>query len=701
MTDGAQGSGSDYSAGDIKILEGLEAVRKRPGMYIGSTGPRGLHHLVYEIVDNAVDEALAGHCTTINVTIDDGPIITVRDDGRGIPVDIHPQYGVAAATLVFTKLHAGAKFDSKTYKVSGGLHGVGASVVNALSEWLEVEICRGGRAYKQRFERGTPMGALAEVSGTRRRGTTVSFKPDDTIFASTKYSYDTLETRMRELAFLNGGVRITVLDNRAKSRRKISAADVAEAGDIPPAAETAETAVDAGENVETKPQSDSKVRPYIEHCYKGGLIEFVTYLNEERTTVGPPVHFRDTADDIEVEVCFQYHTDYAESTSSFVNCISTVEGGMHETGFRTAHTRVMNEYARRLGVWKKKDNLTGDDLREGMTAILSLRMPEVQFEGQTKTKLGNPEARAAVEQVVAKHLAIFLEENPDIATNILDKAAKASTARQAARKARDVVRKGQKMAGRTSLNGKLTRASSRDASARELFIVEGDSAGGSAKQARDRRIQAILPLRGKPLNTERASLTKVLANKEIMAVIQAIGAGVGSEFNLEDAQYGRIVILADADDDGAHIRCLLLTFFYRFMKDLVTNGHVYIAQPPLYRVTTGKKKRQDHYAWTDEELAKLLNSSKIKGKPDVQRFKGLGEMAAIQLWDTTMNPETRTMVRVEIEDAAAAERSVTILMGDGAAARRRWITEHVAFGPDDDPLEELTETDMIGQGANL
>jgi topoisomerase-4 subunit B len=633
---------TNYTASDITILEGLEAVRKRPGMYIGSTGSRGLHHLVYEIVDNCIDEALAGYCKNIDIRFDDGGVVTVRDDGRGIPVDKHKQAGVSAATVVFTVLHAGAKFDSSTYKVSGGLHGVGASVVNALSEYLEVEIWREGSTWTQRFERGKVITNLENQGPTRRQGTKIRFLPDGEIFATISFNFETICNRMRELAFLNAGLQITVNDNR----------------------------------------SDSKQQEI--YRYEGGIAAFLAYLNESRTVLHEPVLFRDTVDDIEIDCCFQYHSDYSESVTSFVNCINTLEGGMHETGFRSAHTRVMNEYARRLQLWKKKDNLSGEDLREGLTAVLNVRLRDAQFEGQTKTKLGNPEARTAVEQVVAKHLNIFLEENPDIAKLILQKAMHAHGARKAARKARNAVRQGQKTAGRSSLEGKLTRCSARDPMVRELFIVEGDSAGGSAKQARDRKTQAILPLRGKPLNTERASLAKVLNNKEIMAVVQAIGAGVGGEFNLEDAQYGRIVILADADDDGAHIRCLLMTFFYRFMRDLVTNGRIYIAQPPLYRITTGIKNQKDHYAWTDDELQTILKSKKLKGKPIVQRFKGLGEMASTQLWETTMNPTSRTLVRMTIDDAAAVEHYVTVLMGDSSEARREWITEHVEFGYEDE-----------------
>ncbi|MFT7621389.1 MAG: DNA gyrase B subunit [Myxococcota bacterium] len=639
---------ADYSARDIKVLEGLEAVRKRPGMYIGSTGARGLHHLVWEVVDNSIDEALAGFATTITIRLDkeDGrDVVTVRDDGRGIPVEIHPKFGVSAATVVFTKLHAGGKFDNEVYKVSGGLHGVGASVVNALSDEMEVTVWRDKQIWSQRFERGVPVTDMVADGNTRLTGTMVKFRPDADIFSALEYNFETISNRMKELAFLNGGLNIKLIDAR-------------------------------GERVE------------VDHCYDGGLKQFVEYLNEGRNTVGPVVRFIDTVEDTEVECAFQYHTDYAETLNSFVNCICTVEGGMHETGFRSAHTRVMNEYARKLGVWKKKDNLTGDDLREGLTCVLSVRMREVQFEGQTKTKLGNPEARTQVEQIIGKHMAIFLEENPETARSILDKASKAHAARKAARKAREAVRAGQKTAGRSSLDGKLTRCSTRDPAQRELFIVEGDSAGGSAKQARDRRTQAILPLRGKPLNTERAGLSRVLNNKEIMAVVQAIGAGVDKDFSLEDAQYGRVVILADADDDGAHIRCLLLTFFYRFMRELVTDGRIYIAQPPLYKITAGRKKPEIRYAWTDQERDKVLALKKM-ANAEVQRFKGLGEMAAQQLWDTTMNPESRTLVRIEIDDTAAAEHSVSVLMGEGAEARREWILDHVAFGPDD----------VIGEGA--
>ena len=630
----------DYNASDIKVLEGLEAVRLRPGMYIGSTGARGLHHLVYEIVDNSIDEALAGHCREIRVKLEPGDVVCVRDDGRGIPTDLHPELGIPGATVILTTLHAGAKFDSQIYKVSGGLHGVGVSVVNALSAWLEVEIWFKGRTFRQRFERGVPTGPMETLGTTARHGTQMRFKADPEIFSATAYSFETLVNRMRELAFLNGGLRILLEDRRT-------------------------------------PEGHS-----ADLHFEGGVQAFVEYINENRTAIHPPVMLSGKQADVEVEVCFQYHLDYAESLNSFVNCIATVEGGTHETGFRAAHTRLMNEYARKLSVWKKKDNLTGDDLREGLTAVISVRMGDPQFEGQTKTKLGNPEIRSAVEQIVAGQLGAFLEENPDVARSILEKAAGAAAAREAARKARVAVRQGKKTAGHTSLDGKLTRCSSRSPMERELFIVEGDSAGGTAKQARDRRTQAILPLRGKPLNTERAQISKVLANKEIMALVQSIGAGVGNDFELDEAQYGRVVILADADDDGAHIRCLLLTFFYRFMRELVTSGRVYMAQPPLYKVTAGKKKPVVRYAWSDEELQRTLAMKSIRGGAEVQRFKGLGEMAPQQLWDTTMNPETRTLVRVDIDDLSSADHSVSILMGDGADARRRWITENVAFGPD-------------------
>ena len=645
---------ASYTERDIKVLEGLEAVRKRPGMYIGSTGPRGLHHLVYEIIDNAVDEALAGNCTRIDVTLDPGPIVSVKDDGRGIPIGIHPTAKIPTPELIFTKLHAGGKFDTASYKVSGGLHGVGASVVNALSSVFEYEIARDGKLVYGRFEKGGHLVTPMEERGpARRTGTLVRFQPDATIFETTDFQFRTLADRIRELAFLNPGLQIRLLDRRAERREEI-------------------------------------------FHYPGGVSAFVEYLNEGTQPVHAPILFTDTADGIEVSVAFQYNDGYSESLVSFVNCICTTEGGQHETGFRTAHTRVTNEYARRMNLWKKKDNLAGEDLREGLTAVLSLRMSETQFEGQTKTKLGNPEARAAVDAVVAKHLDRFLEENPDIAKKLVDKAGVARSARDAARKARDLTRTGKTATSHTSLGGKLTRCASRKPEECELFIVEGDSAGGSAKQGRDRRTQAILPLRGKPLNTERAALDKILKNKEILSIVQSIGAGVGKDFTLEESNYGRVIILADADDDGAHIRCLLLTFFYRYMKPLLGGGRVYIAQPPLFKVEAPKRrgrKESSHYAWSKEEMAALVD--KGGAGCTVQRYKGLGEMNAEQLWETTLDPTTRTLLQVNIDDGAAAEHQLRVLMGEDAEARRKWLARNVRFGVDRDaePGGEPAELD--------
>ncbi|MCB9728211.1 MAG: DNA gyrase subunit B [Deltaproteobacteria bacterium] len=662
--------GDGYGDEDIRVLEGLEAVRLRPGMYIGSTGPRGLHHLVYEIVDNAVDEALAGHCKLIEVRLlpDDG--VQVRDDGRGIPTGLNAETGLPTAQVVFTKLHAGGKFGGSGYKVSGGLHGVGASVVNALSGSLELEIWRDGKAFSQRYERGVPVTPLTETGSTRRRGTQVRFWPDSQIFQTTRFSVETLGNRLRELAFLNPGLSIRLEDQR-------------------PAPEDAE-----GGEEGTAERFDTTF------AYPGGVGDFVQYLNENRSAIHEPIVFRGSSADIEVEVALQYNDGYSESIASFVNCINTIEGGQHETGFKTAHTRVMNEYARKLGIWKKKDNLTGDDVREGMVAVINLRMTHVEFEGQTKSKLGNPEARAAVEEVTSKHLAAFLEENPKVAKLLLETAARASSARDAARKARAAVRTGKSSKTRTSLEGKLTRCASRVAEENEVFIVEGDSAGGSAKQARDRIHQAILPLKGKPLNTEKASLAKVLANKEILAIVQAIGAGIGSEFDLAEANYGRVIILADADDDGAHIRCLLLTFFYRFMKELIMAGRVFIAQPPLFKVERKVKKRVEvKYCWALDDMTATVE--RWGRGAVVQRFKGLGEMDAEQLWETTMNPATRTLVRVDLEDAATAERQVTVLMGSRPELRKTWIAANVRFGEDGDgpagaELEDAEEQDDAG-----
>jgi topoisomerase-4 subunit B len=646
-----------YGEAEIQVLEGLEPVRLRPGMYIGSTGPRGLHHLVYEIVDNAVDEHLAGHASRIQVWLDPAEVVTVEDDGRGIPTGMHPT-GIPTPEVVFTKLHAGAKFGGGGYKVSGGLHGVGASVVNALSSFLEVEIRRDGRRHRQRYEQGKPVTGVEELGPTRQRGTVVRFQPDPAIFQTIHFEAEILTARLRELSFLNPGLSLEVTDRR-------------------------------GSEPETTPAAPP---PTTTFQAPGGLADFVAYLNENHEVLHEPVRFDGKANGIEVAVAFQYFDGYAESVSSFVNCISTIEGGQHETGFRTAHTRVMNEVARKLGIWKKKDNLTGEDLREGLMAVLSLRMHHVEFEGQTKTKLGSVEARAAVEDVVGPHLAAWLDEHPEEATLILEKASRAAVAREAARSARQALRSGKKGGIRSSLDGKLTRCASRRVEENELVIVEGDSAGGSAKQGRDRVHQAILPLRGKPLNTERATIDKVLGNKEILSVVQAIGAGVGADFELDDALYGRILILADADDDGAHIRCLLLTFFYRFMRPLVTHGRIYVAQPPLYRIERKQKKKpESRYAWTGEELEAVLERWGRKACT-VQRFKGLGEMNPDQLWETTLNPETRTLVRVTIEDMAMAERQVSVLMGDKADLRKRWIVDNVRFGEAD---AEAPESDLV------
>ena len=627
-----------YSEKDIKVLEGLDAVRKRPGMYIGSTGPRGLHHLVYEIIDNAVDEALAGWCSKIKVVIDHNNVVTVIDNGRGIPTGMH-ETGIATPVLVFTKLHAGGKFGGDGYKVSGGLHGVGAAVVNALSDFLEITVRRGGGEFHVRFAHGGEIDRPFErVGDSRLKGTRVRFRPDPDVFGEQKISYSTIVSRCRELAFLVSGITFEVVDKRGDERHSQT------------------------------------------FCFDGGIADFVDYLNEGKPTLHKPIHFKDTVDEIAVEIAFQYNDGYSESVSSFVNCIPTAEGGYHETGFRAAHTRLMNDYARRLGVWKKKENLSGEDLREGMMAVIALRMADVEFEGQTKTKLGNSEARTAVESVLNTHLGALLEENPDLATKLLERASKACQAREAARKVRDATRQqGKDRSFRTSLDGKLTRCSSRTAELCELFIVEGDSAGGSAKQGRDRRFQAILPLRGKPLNTERAPLHKILKNAEIASIVQSLGCGIGPEFDLDALRYHHIVLLSDADDDGAHIRCLLLTFFYRFMRPLITTGKIYIACPPLYKITA---KRKAEYAWLMDEM--LKSKQRLGRGAVVQRFKGLGEMDAQQLWETTMNPETRNMLRVTIDDAANAEKHVGILMGNQSDIRRDWIVENVEFG-DSDP----------------
>ncbi|QAT48291.1 DNA topoisomerase (ATP-hydrolyzing) subunit B [Caproiciproducens sp. NJN-50] len=630
---------SEYDESEIQVLEGLEAVRKRPGMYIGSTGPRGLHHLVYEIVDNAIDEALAGYCDKIEVGILPGDVICVTDNGRGIPVGIHHQVGIPTVTVVYTMLHAGGKFGGGGYKVSGGLHGVGASVVNALSEWLEVEVFKDGVVYFQRFERGKPVTELEQRGKTDKVGTRVRFQADPEIFReTTAYDYETLQTRLREQAFLNAGVRIVLADER---------------------------------NPENRREDDFH--------YEGGISSFVEYINKKKAVevIHPDViYFSAIAPDesATAEVAMQYNDSYNELMLSFANDIHTTDGGTHEDGFRRALTRVMNDYGRKFNILKESDkNLSGDDFREGLTVIISVKLREAQFEGQTKARLGNTEIGTLVNSMVSEKLSVYLEENPAAARAIFDKAMAASHAREAARKARDMVRRKSALEN-ASLPGKLADCQSRNPDETEIYIVEGDSAGGSAKGGRDRRYQAILPLWGKMLNVEKARLDKVYGNEKLMPIVTALGCGIGEEFDLNKLRYGKIIIMADADVDGSHIRTLLLTFFFRFMKPLVEEGHVYLAQPPLYRLTKTKKH---YYAYTDKERDQLMKEF-ISGY-DIQRYKGLGEMDPEQLWETTMNPETRMMLRVEVEDAAAADEAFTILMGDKVEPRREFIEQNAKY----------------------
>lgn len=634
---------NDYTAGQIQVLKGLEAVRKRPGMYIGTTGARGLHHLVYEVVDNSVDEALAGFCSRIDVVLHDDDSVTVTDDGRGIPVDVHPVEKKPGVEVAMTMLHAGGKFDRSSYKVSGGLHGVGVSVVNALSESLDVEVRRRGKVYRQSYARGLKTSELDVVGKTRETGTTVRFRPDGEIFPERRYDYDTLVTRLRELAFLNRGLRVTIIDERTE---------------------------------------DGEHRREEFH-FEGGIVEFVEYLRGTRKPLHKkPIFIEANRDEAEIELAMQYDDSYTESTFTFVNNINTHEGGTHLTGFKAALTRTLNDYARRNGILKKElDALSGEDLREGLTCVLSVKVREPQFEGQTKTKLGNSEVRGAVEQVVNEKLASFLEENPPVARVILDKAVQAARARIAARKARELVRR--KNALETMvLPGKLADCSITDPAMCEIYLVEGDSAGGSAKQGRDRNYQAILPLRGKILNVEKSRIDKVLSNEEIRTIIAAIGTGVGEdEFSLKNARYGKIIIMTDADVDGAHIRTLLLTFFYRHMRQLVEEGMVYIAQPPLYRLARGK---EEHYAYSEPEreavYARLSPNGREGGRNiNVQRYKGLGEMNPEQLWRTTMDPETRTILQVTLEDAVDADRIFSTLMGDDVEPRRDFIEKNAKY----------------------
>jgi topoisomerase-4 subunit B len=629
----------DYNDDAIQVLEGLEAVRKRPGMYIGSTDARGLHHLVYEIVDNAVDEALGGFGDYIHVKIHKDNSISVSDDGRGMPTGMH-KLGKPTPEIIFTVLHAGGKFGQGGYKTSGGLHGVGASVVNALSEWLEVTIYRDGKTYRQRFENGGKPATTLEVIGkTRKTGTTVHFKPDRTMFSTINYNYETLSERLREAAFLLKGIKIVLEDARNGEKEEFQ--------------------------------------------FETGLEAFVQYLNEDKDTLHNVVSFEGTQNEIEVDFAFQYNDGYAENVLSFVNNVRTKDGGTHESGAKTAITRSINEYARKTNLLKEKDkNLDGSDIREGLTAVVSVRIPEefLQFEGQTKSKLGTSEARSSVDAVVAGKLAYFLEENPAISEMLIRKSIKAAQAREAARKAREDARNGKKNKRKDSmLSGKLTPATSKNPERNELYLVEGDSAGGSAKQGRDRKFQAILPLRGKVINTEKAKLADIFKNEEINTIIHAIGAGVGSDFTLKDVNYDKIIIMTDADTDGAHIQVLLLTFFYRYMKPLIEEGKVFIALPPLYKVSKGTgKKEVIEYAWDEDELK--VAQKKIGKGYIIQRYKGLGEMNADQLWETTMDPDTRTLIRVRIDDAARAEKRVSVLMGDKVEPRRKWIEEHVEFG---------------------
>lgn len=625
-----------YDESQIQVLEGLEAVRKRPGMYVGSTNSRGLHHLVWEIVDNSIDEAMAGFCDTIEVTVEKDNSVTVFDNGRGIPVGIHEKAGKPAVEVIFTVLHAGGKFGGGGYKVSGGLHGVGAAVVNALSEWLEVYVYRDGKVHYQKFSRGVPVSDLQVIGKTEHTGTKVHFLPDPDIFKETnEFDYEVLEKRLRELAFLNRGITITLCDKRKEEEKK-----------------------------ET-------------FHYEGGIISFVKYLNRTREVLHEePIYIEGEKDGIIVEVALQYNDSYTSNIYSFANNIHTHEGGTHELGFKMALTRVLNDYGRKSGYIKENDaNLTGDDVREGLTAIVSVKIPEPQFEGQTKTKLGNSEARAITDSLFTEQFHRFLIENPDVAKKIIEKGLMAARAREAAKKARELTRRKNALEV-SSLPGKLADCSSRDASISELFIVEGESAGGSAKQGRDRHFQAILPLKGKILNVEKARLDKILGNQEIRAIITALGTGIGEDFDIEKARYHKIIIMTDADVDGAHIRTLILTFFYRFMRELIEHGYIYIAQPPLYKVAYGKNIR---YAYSDRDLEKILQELGEKTKVEIQRYKGLGEMNPDQLWETTMNPETRTLLQVTLEDAMKADEIFEILMGDKVEPRREFIQQNAEF----------------------
>ena len=629
-----------YNAGEIQVLEGLEAVRKRPGMYIGSTGPKGLHHLVWEIVDNSVDEALAGFCTQIEVEliVDNfgENVVKIVDNGRGMPVDIHPKTKVSATETIFTVLHAGGKFDNSNYKVSGGLHGVGASVVNALSEWLEVYVHRNGHIYKERFERGKPVTSLEIIGDTNKTGTTVVFKPDKQIFKETTiYEYEVLRERIQELAFLNKGLRLTIKDAR---------------------------------------NEDLEKHVYKDYCYEGGIIEYVQYLNRKKK----PIHndvivVEDVVEGVAIEIAFQYTEDYSCDIRAFTNNIANHEGGTHEDGFRGSLTRILNNYGKSSNIFKKDESLTGDDVREGLTAIVTCKISEPQFEGQTKTKLGNTEVRRIVSQAMTEKLDAYLKENPTSAKTIVEKSILALRARIAAKKAREATRRKSPLDS-LGFASKLADCRTKEPALAEMYIVEGDSAGGSAKQGRDSYFQAILPLRGKVLNVEKAAMNRILNNREILSMIQAIGTGIGKEFNIDNARYHKVVIMTDADVDGAHIRTLLLTFFYRYMRQIIEKGYVYIAQPPLYKIQVGKRIE---YAYSDEELN--LKLSEMGGKPQIQRYKGLGEMNAEQLWETTMDPDIRTLLQVSLTDVEKADAVFTMLMGEEVEPRRKFIEENAVY----------------------
>ena len=630
----------EYGANQIQVLEGLEAVRKRPGMYIGSVSVRGLHHLVYEIVDNCVDEALAGYCKNIHIILEPGNIVSVEDDGRGIPVEIHPKTGLSTVETVYTVLHAGGKFGGDSgYKVSGGLHGVGSSVVNALSDWTEVTVQRDGGIYQITFERGKTVKKLEKIGDSNKTGTKVRFLADASIFETLDYEYEVLEKRFREMAFLTKGLRITIEDLREETPKK------------------------------------------ADFCFEGGLNSFVEFLNKNKERLHNDPIYIEKLGEYPIEIAIQYTTSYSENIYSFVNNINTIEGGTHLEGFKRGLTKVFNDYARSHNILKEKDpNLQGEDIREGITAVISVKVKEPQFEGQTKTKLGNSEVTGLVQSAVNEALSNFLEENPNVAKSILEKCISASRAREAARKARELVRKKNSLEGST-LPGKLADCSGKDPEQCEVYIVEGDSAGGSAKQGRDRRFQAILPLWGKMLNVEKSRADKIYNNDKLQPVILAVGAGIGADFDITKIRYGKVIIMADADVDGAHIRTLLLTFFFRYMRPLIENGNVYLAQPPLYKLS--KKGMQDIYCYTDEDLEKSYKELEEKGiardQLGLQRYKGLGEMNPEQLWDTTMNPETRTLVKVKLEDAIQADEIFTILMGDEIGPRREFIEKNAKY----------------------